>query len=81
MGGRREEWAVVVRTLKVVTFEETGAERMVLGLCKLCAKSWPEPEPEDYGIVSPTGVAHVGADYGMTVCGKDATGREWWWQL
>jgi hypothetical protein len=32
-------------------------------------------------IVSPQHVAHFGAGYGMTSCGKDATGNGWWWPL
>ena len=31
-------------------------------------------------IVSPAGIAHFGS-YGDTVCGKDATGDNWWWPL
>jgi len=32
-------------------------------------------------IVSPRGIAHVGLDNGMTHCGKDATGPNWFWPL
>jgi hypothetical protein len=70
-----------MRVLDRISDEETGVERMVTGLCKLCAKSWPHPNHTHYAVVSPTGVAHVGADYGMTACGKDATGEDWWWEL
>jgi hypothetical protein len=34
-----------------------------------------------YVVVSPTGIAHQGAEYGETLCGKDATGDKWWWPL
>lgn len=32
-------------------------------------------------VVSPTGKAHYGRDYGDTECGIDATGDGWWWPL
>lgn len=32
-------------------------------------------------VISPTAVAHFGADYGETECGIDATGDRWWWPL
>lgn len=32
-------------------------------------------------IVSPRGLAHHGTDDGWTMCGHDATGRDWWWPL
>lgn len=32
-------------------------------------------------VVSPTGCAHFGADYGITACGRDATPDGWWWPL
>lgn len=31
--------------------------------------------------VSPLGIGHEGADFGRTLCGKDATGDRWWWRL
>lgn len=61
-----------------VYFEETGEERAIVGYCKVCriaSDDWPPP------VVSPAGVVHHGADYGMTACGKDATGPRWWWRL
>ncbi len=70
-----------MQVLEVVVFEESGEERMVLGLCRLCEKSWPTPEPHHYAVVSPRGTAHVAEDYGMTACGRDGTGAKWWWKL
>lgn len=32
-------------------------------------------------IVSPSGLAHFGTDYGDTACGLSATGPAWWWPL
>jgi hypothetical protein len=36
---------------------------------------------DDYAVVSPSGVKHIGGDYGFTACGFDATGPTWWWPL
>lgn len=48
--------------------------------CKRCKVTEDEVRG-GYVVVSPRGVAHHGADYGMTVCGSDATGDNWWWPL
>jgi hypothetical protein len=51
--------------------------------CRRCARTWPptSDDGDEFFIVSPTGIAHVGEDYGMTACGIDATGETWWWRL
>lgn len=71
--------------LEVVVFEETGEERQVVGRCGRCERthmhtfarlSWSSASG---GVVSPAGVMHVAAEYGLTACGLDATGPKWWW--
>lgn len=49
--------------------------------CLRCARTWQYERPEQYAVVSPAGVAHIGSDYGRTACGIDATGDTWWWRL
>ena len=46
--------------------------------CRLCGVT-DEEIRSGYVVVSPSGLAHHGADYGWTACGHDATGDEWWW--
>lgn len=68
--------------------------RIEFGLANVI-EEWPRPpvsrlcqrcgcEPLDFHagrvIVSPTGVAHFGRN-GVTHCGVDGTGDEWWWPL
>jgi hypothetical protein len=36
---------------------------------------------EAFTVISPSGIAHIGEDYGATACGIDATGETWWWRL
>lgn len=70
--------------LGTVYFEETGEEREVVSMCKLCARVDPSFAYEsiaDVPIVSPSGVGHHSSGYGVTDCGKDATGEGWWWRL
>lgn len=62
-----------------VTFDETGEEREVTSFCKRCLKI--EPDELNVMIVSPDGMAHAGSDNGHTLCGIDATGRNWWHRL
>ena len=62
----------------VVLFEETGEERIVERDCKVCRRA---AESYGCGVVSPSGVAHIGIDGGDTLCGHDATGDGWWWPL
>lgn len=52
----------------------------VTSFCKRCP-AYQEDVDSGYVVVSPTGMAHDGADYGMTRCGIDATGDKWWWPL
>lgn len=66
-------------TLSTVTFEETGEERKVTRRCKRCLSV--RPLWGTFGVVSKNGIEHVGGDYGITACGKDATGDTWWWPL
>lgn len=70
-----------MNVLDVVVFTESGEERMVLGLCKSCKRTWEarDAKPEHFSVISPMGTAHVGVDYGFTACGYDATGDKWWW--
>lgn len=55
----------------------------ILRYCKRCHKRLyiSGDGREFFGVVSPVGVAHVGADGGDTLCGRDATGDKWWWRL
>lgn len=62
----------------VVEDEETGEERTVVRDCVVCLSA---AESYGCGIVSPSGLAHIGVDGGYTLCGKDATGDDWWWPL
>ena len=65
-----------------VVFEETGEERAVKRACARCAKSI-EGRFFAYspGVVSPSGIEHIGVTGGDTACGIDATGPGWWWPL
>jgi hypothetical protein len=58
---------------------ETGEERIVLGQCKTCARIYPSTSGT--GIISPSGCEHIGVEDGMTACGRDATGDQWWWPV
>lgn len=66
---------------KTVVFEDTGVERNIVGRCGNCERThFYVFDPKHMGtVVSPAGVMHVGAECGMTACGVDATGDEWWW--
>lgn len=54
-----------------------------LTVTKPCSRCFPGEKLEeiDVRLVSPRGVVHAGRDYGMTWCGRDATGPGWWWAL
>lgn len=59
--------------------EEAVPQPVVKRRCASCVKQggdWSGP-----GVISPNGIEHAGADYGLTECGKDATGDNWWWPL
>lgn len=59
--------------------DEPERKRMVLGLCGSCARS-RDFDASDYELLSPAGTAHVQAwDSDKTLCGRDATGEQWWW--
>lgn len=62
----------------VVTFEETGEERIVERDCEVCHRA---AESYGCGVVSPSGIAHIAVGGGDTLCGHDATGSDWWWPL
>lgn len=62
--------------------------RAVLSRCVRCERTVKLPNGkfergalEAFEIVSRTGIAHIGADYGMTSCGIDATSEGWWWPV
>ena len=50
---------------------------------RLCSRCYPRRKLAEIEIrlVSPRGVVHESEDYGMTACGRDATGPKWWWAL
>lgn len=54
------------------------APREVVADCKVCLAGH---EVYGCGVVSPTGIAHIGMDGGDTKCGKDATRDAWWWPM
>lgn len=49
--------------------------------CAVCYKDSRLVPESQIMLLSPNGVVHVAADYGMTECGHDATGEGWWWRL
>lgn len=59
-----------------VVFEETGETRKVRGWCSVCIAG---SEVYGDGVVSPSGLMHIGMTGGETKCGKDATCDGWWW--
>lgn len=64
----------------VVYWDEGPARtRSVIKFCAICYRD-TDLDVGDVFVVSPSGVAHHVADGGMTGCGRDATGPEWWWR-
>jgi len=59
--------------------DEPRRTRIVVGLCAACARSYLGVAWLDYDVVAPSGMAHCGTSEGTTLCGRDATGPEWWW--
>ena len=61
--------------------EDPDRKRAITGHCGNCERTHVYIfDPKHMGtVVSPAGVLHVGAEYGLTACGVDATGDEWWW--
>lgn len=55
--------------------------REVRGVCKACDRWWHPVDALKPTVVSPSGLAHHGTEWGTTWCGKDAAGPEWWWAL
>lgn len=53
----------------------------IVRYCHNCARTYVYNSPDDWQVVSPKGVGHIGQDYGVTACGVDATGDRWWWRL
>lgn len=66
---------------RVVWFENTGEEREVTSGCFRCGVSHDDLDGLREVVVSPSGKAHFGAEYGLTQCGIDATADGWWWPL
>lgn len=56
--------------------EDERKKRDVLRYCLRCGAD------ARFDIVSPQGTGHRASEFdeGATVCGIDATGREWWWR-
>lgn len=54
---------------------------IVKSYCRRCARAWVYEREDQFDVVSSSGVAHIGAQYGDTACGIDATGDRWWWPL
>jgi hypothetical protein len=51
-------------------------------LCHTCVRRHPGLGPPDGMIFNlVTKRWHHGEEYGITSCGKDATGPRWWWPL
>lgn len=74
---------VVVAEMTTVYWEDDPARtRTVERLCDRCDRQPGWLKPDEFNIVSPSGVAHYAAEYneGRTLCGIDATGLEWWWR-
>jgi hypothetical protein len=65
----------------VSTYWEEVPKPPVKRRCKVCFRY--DMDDDVNGVVSPTGVEHHGHSYigGDTLCGKDATGANWWWPL
>ena len=66
--------------------DEPEKERVVARVCRRCQeRAWEGRivEFSDVMIVGPRGVAHIQSDVDetKTVCGSDATGKDWWWRL
>jgi hypothetical protein len=66
--------------------EQPERTREVVGVCKVCARYgefWygvTLGQDIPFHVVSPTGLAHSSSGDGVTDCGKDATGDDWWWR-
>jgi hypothetical protein len=58
--------------------------REVKGICVTCQRRMYREygiylRPNSVVLVSPSGLGHAD-DHEMTLCGKDATGPDWWWR-
>lgn len=69
------------RLLRSATDEVPLSALRVVGVCTRCYPERPELADVEIRLVSPRGLVHEGRDYGMTECGRDATGPGWWWAL
>jgi hypothetical protein len=52
------------------------------GNCLRCQEHHPSDPFEVVNLA--TGIRHIGADFGMTLCGHDTAGTtytNWWWKL
>ncbi len=49
--------------------------------CGNCLRAVEHHPSDPFEVVNrATRVRHIGADFGMTLCGKDATHDQWWWK-
>jgi hypothetical protein len=73
------------QTLGTVYWEDDPSRvREVIRMCKRCCAVDPSfvfESVNDVMIVSPSGLGHHSSGYGVTDCGIDATGPDWWWRL
>lgn len=51
------------------------------GYCKTCLGPHNSKPLSAQETISPRGIVHYGKNYGLTLCGKAATGDGWWWPL
>jgi hypothetical protein len=70
---------VIPRPILHELAEPETSQPEIKSYCRRCTRS--RYYEDDYGVISPKGIAHIDEDYGMTACGIDATGEKWWWRL
>lgn len=84
------EFPTLADVVGIVTFEETGIQRVVRAFCENCQRSVSQGNHtrrmttiDEVTIVSPSGIAHAQHELHSerTACGLDATGVMWWWRL
>ena len=73
-------------SLGTVYWEESTKEREVTHVCSRCqerARYGRITDLGDVSIVGPRGVAHIQHEWNLerTLCGRNATGTDWWWRL
>ena len=68
------------KEIRLVWWEDDPYRRRVVKrCCPVCYPNGEHPHEVCIQVVSRVGVAHRGSEYGMTECGRNATGRDWWW--